>query len=44
MRVLRGEQGLWVHTEAIADLNLGASAFGGRPRRGRFLGVLTAST
>ena len=23
MRVLRGEQGLWVHTEAIADLNLG---------------------
>src|SRR5262245_37429635 len=23
MRVLRGEQGLWVHDQAIADLNLG---------------------
>src|SRR5215470_954558 len=24
MRVFRGEQGLWVHMEAIADLNLGS--------------------
>ena len=45
MRVFRGEQGFWAHDQAIADLNLGGlSAFGGRPRRGRFLGVLTAST
>ena len=24
MRVLRGEQGLWLHDQALADLNLGA--------------------
>ena len=38
MRVVRGEQGLWAHDQAIADLNRGAAAFGGRPRRGCFSG------
>jgi hypothetical protein len=33
-----------VHGQTIADLDLGASALGGRPRRDRFLGKLTAAT
>ena len=39
MRVVEEEQGLWAHDQAIADLNLGAAAFGGRPRRGCFRGA-----
>ena len=33
-----------MHDQTIANLDLGASAFGERPRRVRFVGELTAAT